>query len=383
MAWSVPASLARGRALASTARSETLSSSTMNADRGTFTAALIDATRRAWAAAAAARLRERAPQSLATLGAVGARDATLHFEGLLEHLSVALQFQAPALFHEHVSWMATAFAGRDVPVELLGATLECLREELASRLPSDAIAEVSPLFVEAQKLVRQPPELPQGGLGGDDELVVIARDYMLAALEGRRKEALDIVLGAADRGVPVSALQRDVIGRVQVEVGRMWHRGDMSVVEEHLLSRLSEQVLACLNPRMPRAPRVGRRVLVTGASGDLHDLGLRIVADEFEMAGWDPIFLGASAPADEAARAALDFEVDLVALGAKLSIHVRSAAAMISLVRAEPGTRRVPVIVGGLPFLLVPDLWKRIGADGSAPSAAGAVELGARLVLGK
>lgn len=72
-----------------------------------------------------------------------------------------------------------------------------------------------------------------------------------------------------------------------------------------------------------------------------------------------------------------------MALGAKLSIHVRSAAAMISLVRAEPGTRRVPVIVGGLPFLLVPDLWKRIGADGSAPSAAGAVELGARLVLGK
>ena len=352
----------------------------MNADRGTFTAALIDATRRAWAAAAAARLRERSPEGLATLGAAGARDAGLHFEGLLEHLAVALQFQAPELFLEHVRWMTTAFSGRDVPLELLGASVECLRDELASRLPSDALAEVTPLFADALKVVSHPPEPPQGGLAGDEPTVALAREYMLAALEGRRKDALDIVLAAADRGVPVSTLQRDVVGRVQFEVGRMWHRGDMSVVEEHLVSRLSEQVLACLNPRMPRAPRLGRRVLVTGASGDLHDIGLRMVADEFEMAGWDPIFLGASAPADEAAQAALDFEVDLVALGAKLAIHVRSAAAMISLLRTSPRPRRVPVLVGGLPFLLVPDLWKRIGADGSAPNASEAVALGTRLV---
>lgn len=355
----------------------------MNADRGTFTAALIDATRRAWAAASAARLRERSPSDLSALGAAGARDATLHFEGLLEHLAVALQFHAAPLFLEHVRWMATAFSGRDMPLSLLGASLESLRDELAGRLPADALAEVTPLFAAALEIVAQPPEAPEGGLGGDDAVVAIAREYLLAALEGRRKDALDVVLAAADRGVPVGTLQRDVVGRVQIEVGRMWHRGDMSVVEEHLVSRLSEQVLACLNPRMPRAPRLGRRVLVTGASGDLHDLGLRIVADEFEMAGWDPIFLGASAPADEAARAALDFEVDLVALGSKLAIHVRAAAAMIALVRAEPGTRSVPVLVGGLPFQLVPDLWKRIGADGAAATAAEAVALGSRLVLGR
>ncbi|MFM7298278.1 MAG: B12-binding domain-containing protein, partial [Planctomycetota bacterium] len=277
----------------------------------------------------------------------------------------------------------TAFAGRDVPLELLETSLECLRDELAGRLPSDSFVEVAPLFAEALQLSRTLPEAPQGGLTGDGASVGVAQEYLLAALEGRRKDALDIVLAAADRGMPISTLQREVVGRVQVEVGRMWHRGDMSVVEEHLVSRLSEQVLACLNPRMPRAPRLGRRVLVTGASGDLHDIGLRMVADEFEMAGWDPIFLGASAPADEAARAALDFEVDLVALGSKLAIHVRSAAAMISLLRAEPRTRRVPVIVGGLPFLLVPELCKRIGADGSAPNAAEAVALGARLALGR
>ncbi len=352
----------------------------MNADRGTFTAALIDATRRAWAAASVARLRERVPTGASTLGSVGGRDAALHFEGLLEHLSVALHFAAPELFYEHVRWLSAAFAGRGISLDILRTTLECTRDELAGRLPGDSLAEVSPLFAEALRLVREPEPLPDAGLDGTDPLTALARDYLLAALEGRRKDALDLVLAAADRGTPISSLQRDVVGRVQVEVGRMWHRGDMSVVEEHLVSRLSEQVLACLNPRMPRVPRLGRRVLVTGASGDLHDIGLRMVADEFEMAGWDPIFLGASAPADEAARAALDFGVDLVALGAKLSIHLRPAAAMISILRSEPRTRRVPVLVGGMPFGLVPGLATRIGADGYATNVAEAVVLGNQLV---
>jgi methanogenic corrinoid protein MtbC1 len=351
----------------------------MNAERGTFTAALIDATRRAWAAAAVARLRERLPSGTSTLGAVGGRDAAIHFEGLLEHLSVALQFSAAELFHEHVRWMCAAFAGRGISLDILRTTLECTRNELAERLPADSLLEVAPLFAEALRLVREPEPLPEGGLDGADPMTALAREYLLAALEGRRKDALELVLAAADRGTPISALQRDVVGRVQVVVGRMWHRGDMSVVEEHLVSRLSEQVLACLNPRMPRVTRLGRRVLVTGASGDLHDIGLRMVADEFEMAGWDPIFLGASAPAEDAARAALDFGVDLVALGAKLTIHVRPAAAMIALVRQEPRTRRLPVIVGGMPFGLVPALAARIGADGYATNAADAVALGNQL----
>jgi methanogenic corrinoid protein MtbC1 len=36
--------------------------------------------------------------------------------------------------------------------------------------------------------------------------------------------------------------------------------------------------------------------------------------------------------------------------------------------------------VGGGPFLQVPDLWQRVGADGTAPDAASAVSRAAELV---
>jgi methanogenic corrinoid protein MtbC1 len=72
--------------------------------------------------------------------------------------------------------------------------------------------------------------------------------------------------------------------------------------------------------------------------------------------------------------------VDLLAVGATLSLHLRNVARFVELVRADREFDRVPILVGGAPFRVVPDLCRAIGADGMAASAAEAVALGARLV---
>ena len=351
----------------------------MTSSGGPFASALIDATRRAWAASTSARVRERGARVTQGLERAGVRDLALHFEGLLEYLSVALQFEAPELFLDHVGWMATAFRTRGVATETLVECLEALERELESRLPVHAFRPVAVVLARAREVAAEPAREEPSTLQGDGAALELARAYLLAALEGRRREALQLVLDAARGGMELGTLQHEVIGRVQAELGRLWHEGELSVVEEHLVSRTSEQVLAALALQMPRTPRLGRRVLVTGANGDLHDLGLRVLVDRFDLAGFDPVFLGASTPADEAARAAADFEIDLVLLGAKLAIHLRGAAAMIERLRAQPTTATLPVIVGGRPFELVPGLAQRIGASGYARDAGEALALARRL----
>lgn len=351
----------------------------MTSSGGPFAAALIDATRRAWAASTGARLRERGATVTSGLERVGIRDVALHFEGLYEHLSVALQFDAPALFVDHVEWLATAFRTRDVPVQLVLDCLDALERELESRLPGHALPAVVAVLARAREAATRPVAESTSALQGEGPTLELARTYLLAALEGRRLDALNLILAAARGGMDLGTLQQEVIGRVQVELGRLWHAGELSIVEEHLVSRTSEQVLSALALHMPRTPRVGRRVLVTGASGDLHDIGLRVLVDRFDLAGFDPVFLGASTPAEEAAHAAADFEVDLVLLGAKLAIHVRGAAAMLERLRAEPTTATLPVIVGGRPFDLVPGLAERLGASARARDAGEALALARRL----
>lgn len=351
------------------------------ADSGSFTAALLDATGRAWAAACNARLRERNAPLAEALGRARARDAATLFEGLLEHMATALSWDAAVLFHEHVRWLHVSCAARGLPAQTLPLALECLREELADRLPGEAARRIETLLTPARAIAEEPRGSFESTLAGTDPATERARRYLLAALEGRRQDALELVLSEFERGVSVAELHREVIARAQIEIGRMWHHGELSIVEEHLVTRLSEQVLTVLGGRMPRAERNGMRVLVTSASGDLHDLGLRMVADQFDMAGWDTIYLGASTPSEEVAQAALDFDIDVAAVGAQLALHVRPLAALIAALRAEPRTRTLPVIVGGRPFGLVPELWRKLGADGCAASAPEAVELAARLAI--
>jgi len=95
----------------------------------------------------------------------------------------------------------------------------------------------------------------------------------------------------------------------------------------------------------------------------LHDIGLRVVADRYEMDGWHAILLGANTPAPDVVRAVWDHRAELVAVSAHLGLHVRATARLVAAVReGAPGTR---VVVGGHPFTLVPDLWRVVGADAS------------------
>jgi methanogenic corrinoid protein MtbC1 len=119
-------------------------------------------------------------------------------------------------------------------------------------------------------------------------------------------------------------------------------------------------------------------VVIAAVSGNQHELGARIVADHFALAGWEPIFLGKDSPADEVVWAAKEHGADLIALSASLALQVRTTAQLVEAVRAAiPDTK---VIVGGVPFVQIPDLWRAVGADGSARDAAEAVALASRLV---
>lgn len=345
-----------------------------------FTSALIDSARRAWAAGSVVRMRERHPGLVESFGGAGFHDVQSHCEGLLDHLSTALWCGEPVLFDEQVRWIKSAFEARGVRLDALRASLACLRDELGQGLPQNASRAAVAMLERAARVVETPAVPNASVLAGDAPATVLARGYLLAALEGRRKDAIDVALRALDSGMSVGEVYRDVLARAQIEVGRMWQDGEIGVAEEHFVSRVTEQALAFVNARMPRATKIGKRVLVTSANGDLHDIGLRMIADHFEMAGFEPIYLGASTPADDVVRAAIDFEVDLAAIAAKLTLLVRATAELVRALRAEPRTRTLPILVGGLPFQVAPRLWRTIGADGCARSAEDAVEAGKRLV---
>jgi MerR family transcriptional regulator, light-induced transcriptional regulator len=216
-------------------------------------------------------------------------------------------------------------------------------------------------------------DAPLDGHGPYDD---VARTYLEDLLAGRRADAFRRVQQLAEQDVPLATIYLEVFEPVLRETGRRWQHNLISVAQEHYVTAATQLAMSQFYPQIFRTPRIGRAIVAACVGGEQHEVGLRMVADLFELAGWDSYFLGADAPSRTVAEFAVQRGADLVAISATLPSHRDEVSRMVAVLR---NTTPIPVLVGGRLFQLQPDLWRTIGADATAQTAAEAVEIGTRL----
>ena len=304
------------------------------------------------------------------------QDAGYH----LAYLSGAMAASMPSLFADYVAWAKVMLAGRGIPAEDLVDNLQVLRDTLDQQLPAPMQAVVHE-YVEAG--LKQLPQLPAALpslIGEGQPLGGLARQYLDALLAGERQRASRLVLEAVERGVEVKEIYLHVFQRAQHEIGRLWQMNRLSVAQEHYCTAATQLIMSQLYPRVFAGERNGRTLVATCVAGDLHEIGVRMVADFFEMEGWDTFYLGANTPTPGVLQTIAERRADLVAVSATLTTHVPEVVALVAALRASAACRGVKILVGGHPFNVAPELWKQVGADGCARDATESVALAGRLV---
>jgi methanogenic corrinoid protein MtbC1 len=175
----------------------------------------------------------------------------------------------------------------------------------------------------------------------------LRRRFLAAQLAGRRDEGLRIILESGLRaGVPIAALQLEVIQSAQHEIGRLWQENRCSIAQEHVATAIAQLALAHLYQHLPRANRNGRRVTIACVEGELHELGARIAADFLEMGGFAVEFIGANTPVDSLVGQLSLHPPDLLALSISLSFHAPALRRTVAAVRQALGPG-LPIAVGG------------------------------------
>lgn len=321
------------------------------------------------------RLSERGPNELQRCG--GSARAESDLREHLACLAEAIDSQSPALFVHHVSWVRSLHDAVEVDPDCLRIALDLIAERLPEYGGIWSAAE--PCLRQARAELERPAHPDYSLVDADAPHGDLARAYLEALLAANRHEAGRLVLDALNRGVDVRAIYLDVFQPVQREIGRLWQINEISVAQEHYATAVTQFVMSQLYPRIFSGHKNGVRMVALSASKELHEIGIRMVADFFELSGWDTYYLGANTPPDGVAEAIERHEADLLAVSATMMIHLREVRQMIAAVRAA-GLDHIVTLVGGYPFNVVPDLWKRVGADGWAPDAAGAVTTAERLV---
>lgn len=344
-----------------------------------FAAQLLESSAPAYAGYAASLLVERNP----TIDERYAPSTMKHWKLFLTQrileLAAALSVEEPRLFASRLEWQDRAFQARTRGNDDLLAGLVSLRDVLDEELPPPARGPVADYLSPALAALSESMHAAPPELDPNDDHGRLALQYLQAVLEGDVRGALDLVSRAQDAGTPVEVLYLDVLLAAQRQVGDLWHLGELGVAEEHVVTTTTQRAMAIVAQRAPRASEVGKTVLTAAVAGDHHGLGVRTIADFFEMAGWRAICLGPDVPAEDVATGVVYFEADLVALSATLATHLKALGQTVDAIRAVPECE-TRVLVGGGALAEAPDVWRRLGADGYTSSAAAAVSEGGRLV---
>ena len=348
----------------------------------------IDAAAGALVAATVEGMFRRDPSLEARYGDHAERLWRNETQSRVAHLAEAIAADRPALFLENANWSRVAFSAREYRESDLRASLDCLASAMAEAPSIEAFAQSSELVRQAIGNLDRVGAMPHHEIDQKDPDARLARTYLLKLLERNQRDAADLLFAELRTGKPLERIYERIVCPALAEVGRMWQVDEIAVADEHYATAATQVILAQLKLYAPSRPACGRSVLATSVGGDLHDVGIRMVADLFEFAGWRAECLGANTPSDEIVTAlrgdhGAGKPFDLLAISGSTSLTARSIADAIAAIRGEPATCEIPVLVGGTPFRLVPDLWKVVGADGMAATASGAVQAANRLLDGR
>jgi len=315
------------------------------------------------------RAFERAFDDLASrwdMGGLDERGLAKCREDLRCHVAFfvhSLVMESPPLFLDYVKWARDLFAGLKIPLGCLEASLRStwegvspLLDERSHRMGLSMLHAVLDVLSGGPSPQDQPPPNP---LREEMEL------YTSLLLEARRDQALGLVNRLVSRGVGVRDLYVYLFQEALHRVGVLWQAGVVSVAQEHYFTASTQLIMSYLYPLVFKAARSPRGITLVGAcvSGELHEIGIRMVCDLLEMDGYDTHYLGANTPVQDLIRYAHQRGASAVLLSATLGIHLVPLREMVRAIKEDPRTGDVKVIVGGRPFSMDPELWRKVGAD--------------------
>ncbi len=214
---------------------------------------------------------------------------------------------------------------------------------------------------------------------GNEILSKLRLSYAEAVLSGSSEEASRVIDQGLAGGVIPSKIYLEVLMPIQIELGAKWHRGEISIPQEHIATQITLRQMARLKSLLKTRLRLGLKAVVSSVEGDQHFIGAQAVADFLSVDGWEVDFLGADVPTDHLVPYTKARQADLVCVSVSLTPLIPVAEKLIrELKKINPAPK---ILLGGAAFVLNPALAEGLGADAYTPDPQQAV-ITARQVCG-
>lgn len=188
----------------------------------------------------------------------------------------------------------------------------------------------------------------------------------------------DLAVAAANEAVASGLDAYEAITKGLVvgmnEAGRLYDEEEYFVPELLICSDAMYTALEVLKPHLKASDNGARVGCVIGVvQGDTHDIGKNLVKIMLDVSGFEVHDLGRDVPLSDFVEKAKATGSELICLSTLMTTTMDGMASVIQMLQEEGIRDRYKVIVGGGP--VSQSFAEKIGADGYADNAAGAVRV--------
>ena len=177
------------------------------------------------------------------------------------------------------------------------------------------------------------------------DLKAIQREFLNGLLVGNRLLCSEIINKLVNEKVRINDIYENIIRAALYDVGDYWERGEISVASEHMASAIVESILNELYSKIISKSRMDNTVVACSVENEAHQIGIKMVADIFEIHGWNVHFLGANTPLKDLIKFIEIVNPKIVALSVSIYFHINMLEEMIERIRVL--FSQTLIIVGG------------------------------------
>ena len=202
---------------------------------------------------------------------------------------------------------------------------------------------------EAARALLGEPVIAVGDAGGPGWIVekdpyVAAMERIIDAVKRFDPDGLEEEVSKTLTLGPAVTIYERTIGPALIQIGNLWHAGDVTVAQEHLASNVLGATLVHLL-RLAQPSDAMRRIVLACFADEDHVLGLYGAGLRFASWGYRTLMLGASTPPAAVARVVDALAPDVVGLSATMMVPPPRARELVDAY--ADACHSTPWLVGG------------------------------------
>jgi methanogenic corrinoid protein MtbC1 len=174
--------------------------------------------------------------------------------------------------------------------------------------------------------------------------------FFESVVTGWTDRAVSILLRLYLDQTPLAKLLDQLVAGTMRRVGEDWHRGLMTVADEHLATRTMMRTLDAVSNLLRAERPNGRTAICCAVEDELHEIAVHCAQVLLESEGWGVINLGANTPFFTLAQAVEKHRPQVVCVSSTMNSALDRSAREYPLLRAAAEKAEARMVLGGEGF---------------------------------